>query len=503
MNYILTFDIGTTSVKTCLFDEGLEPVAESIEEYQLITRSNGIIELVPETYWDAVKRGAAHVLRQGAGIRQVSAICITTQGETLIPVDQSGRALRNAIVWLDSRAEEEARQISAFLPEDRFYQKTGISNVDSKTPLAKVMWVKAKEPQVYASAYKFLLLEDYIVLRLTGRFATEKTVMCTTGYFDIRNETLYEDALSISGIDRGKFPEILNSGQIIGSVKEDVARELGLAGHTVVVAGAMDQVAAAIGGGNLKKGIITETTGTTMALMTLTDENHFSQTGIDARINAYKHVYPNQYYIISFCMTAGVVLKWFKDEFCHELSERAKREGADVYDLLVNSALTCPPGADGLISIPYFEGMLQPEPLPNVKGIFFGASLHTRKPHFIRSILEGVGFMMRENLEYLGRAGIRVDEIRSFGGGAKSDAWQQIKADICRKSIRTMVRTESASFGVAMLASVALNWFNGLESAGSRNRFRNSFAPDASNFGVYDSQYQKYLKVFRRTKDCF
>jgi xylulokinase len=500
MRYILTFDIGTTAVKTCLFDEVLRCVSSANEEYQLLTGQGNTVELDPETYIDACRNGIRATAEKEGLLSQVAAVCITTQGETLIPIDEAGKPLSNAIVWLDTRAEEEAAFIKSLPFAADLFQKTGIPTMEATTPLAKLLWIKNHQPEIYEKTAKFLLLEDYIIYRATDIIVTEKVLMGTTGYYDIRNQCLYREALEQTGIDANKIPEIVDSGTVVGKLTKYLSLHTGLPEGIPVVAGAMDQVAAAIGGGNLREGVVTETTGTCMSIMTSADQRCF---GLGGNVCIYPHVLPDKYYIIPFCMTAGVVLKWFKDEFCTEETKQAKREGRSAYKGLDDLAATCPPGAGGLLLIPYLNGILQPESKPEMRGVFFGISLDTKKPQFIRAIFEGVGYMLRENLELIERMGIEVKEIRSFGGGSNSVLWQQIKSDITWRKISTMHQTECASLGAAILAAVAIGLYPDLDTAAKVNTIARSCIPDPAAAEVYNDLYARYLRVLEASKALY
>lgn len=501
MHYILTFDIGTTAVKTCLFDERLSLIRSSNDEYALlIGKDRNVIELDCETYWRAVIDGIRRVAPDASTRERISALSITTQGETLIPVDRAGHAMRRAIVWLDARADEEGAQLSSLPAAASVYSRTGVSAIDGMTPISKLLWLKHHEPEVYQKAYKFLLLGDYIVCRLTGEFAGEKTLLCTTAYYDIRHDCYLDELLEQAGLRRDAFPKPYDCGSVIANVSAAAAEETGLSTHTVVIAGAMDQVAAAVGGGNLRDGVVTETTGTTMSIMATADEHCFETAG---GVNIYRHVLPGKYFVMPFCITAGVVLKWFKDEFCAELIEQARQENRSVYDLMGDMASKCEVGAKGLTIVPYFNGILQPCAQPAMRGVFVGASLATQKPQFIRAIFEGVGCMLRENLDLLEAMGVSVQEIRSFGGGANSAIWSQIKADIVQKRILTMRQLECASLGVAAISAVAMGYFPGLELAVQTNDVDKCFQPNPEVADACDALYRRYLTVLETTRKLF
>ena len=498
--YLLTFDIGTTSVKTCVFNRKLENIASGTEEYSLHAKEGNIVELEAERYFEALVSGfdaiATDAVRQG-----VKGIVISSQGETLIPVDRRGVPLRNAIVWLDGRAEKEAEEIAALPLHREFYHRTGLPAADGLCPAAKVKWLMDNEPGVYRAAHKILLLEDYLLLRLCGRFVSERTIQCSTGYYDTRHDRWWDAMFAALHLDKGKMPELVECGEEVGTLTAEAAQRLGLPETVRIFAGAMDQIAAAVGGGNIEEGIVTETTGTALVIMATTDGDGFDHAD---GVIVYRHVLPGKFYYTPYCPTSGMVLKWFKDTCCTEETKAAAQEGRDVYDVLCEMALAIPPGADGLVALPYFTGMLQPENNPSMRGIFAGLTLGATKAHFIRAILEAVAYMLRENLEMIERrTHVDIREVRSFGGAAKSSIWRQIKADVCGKRLVTMRQTECASLGVAMLAACSMGWYPGLEEAAGAQETAALSMPGEKNREVYDAGYGAYKELYQATKEIY
>ena len=504
MGYILVFDIGTTAVKAFLFDEKLKLLASSGEEYSLQTPKAGWVELDPLIYWKAVKAQIPLVCGK-AGIlpASIDAITVTTQGETLIPVDRSGRALRNAIVWLDERASGQAARISKRFPPDVFYSRTGIPECNGYCPIAKLLWIKEEEPELYEKTHKFLLLEDYILMRFSADFVTEKALLCTTGYFDIIKDEYWEEMLDFTGIEIAKLPRPMECGVVLDApVISEIRTELNLSPEVLLVSSAMDQMTAAVGAGNLKPGIITETTGTGMCVAATSENPDFSNP---LRLTVYRHIYRNNYLIIPVSMTAGLVLKWFKDEFCADLTAEAAAKGDSVYALIDNIVSKVPASSNGLILIPYFTGVLQPDNNPSAKGVFFGVGLNTGRPEFLRSILEGIGFMLKENIELIEQVqGRKADEIRSLGGGARSRIWRKIKADINGIPIAGMSEHECTALGAAILAAVALGFYaDAAAAADASNRVAERIEPDAALVEQYKQGYRKYRAVYEQLKGLF
>ncbi|MCE5188076.1 MAG: hypothetical protein LLF75_02665 [Eubacteriales bacterium] len=504
MDCFLTFDIGTTSVKTCVFDRSLRLLGHANGEYRLLTERPGFVELEPETYWRAVLDGAKNAIKR-AGIEagDIVSISCTTQGETLIPIDAQGLALRNAIVWLDERAGEQAARLSARFPAERFYRETGLPELNGYTPVAKLLWIKEHEPEIYRNTDTFLLLEDYILFCLTGARVSEKALSTSTGWFQLSSDGYWAEMLAAAEIDPAKLPELLECGTIVpANVLPEVRSELGLCETVRVVTGAMDQTAGAIGAGNLAPGLITETTGTALCLVATLDNPDLNHP---SRVTVYRHYMPSRFLMITISMTAGMFLKWFKDNFCEPEAQQAEREHRSVYALFDEIVAQTEPGANGLIAYPYLNGSLQPHSNSSVRGVFFGAGLDSTKAHFLRAIFEGVACMLRENMELIEEVNhISIGEIRSLGGGSRSAVWQQIKADVSRKPIGALAESECASLGAAILAAVALGFYGSVEEAAeSANAITAWKQPDETLAPLYDRLYAKYGALYDRLEPLF
>lgn len=498
METILTFDVGTTAIKTCLFDKALSCLAIRTDEYTLSTE-NGTVELDCNVYWDTICHAVAKIKAEVPDAC-VQAICLTTQGETMIPVDREGNPLHRAVVWLDDRAKEEAEKISGMLPTKDMYKLTGVTDMNGFVPLAKLLWFKEAQPEIYEKAYKFLLLEDYIIQRLTDKFVTEKSLLTSTAYYDIRNDRYWTELLEQLGFDPDKLPEILDCGQFVDTLSENAQKDLGLDGNVKVFAGAMDQIAAAIGGGGMQEGVVTATVGTAMVL---TSAITSMEECTDESLIVYRGIQENQYAILPLCSTAGAVFKWFKDQCSALVVEKSKEIGADPYDLLCEEASKVAPGADGVIHLPYFAGSLQPMCLPNAKGVFFGLGLTTNHASMTRAVLESIGYMLRENLEMLGSFGIRPKRVHFFGGGAKNPIWNQIIADITGVELVLLEQSECGSLGAAMMGAVSMGWYDTVADAQTQNKVKSVVYPDKSLKETYAKAYERYQTLFKTLVPMF
>ena len=262
MEYIISLDLGTTAIKVAIIDTEGRLVSKSTQEYTLLTPDVLSVELEVETYWSAFKAGVSEVLlKTGIKSEQIKALGISAQGETLILTDGNGKPLRNAIVWMDNRAHKEADRLSADFPKEVSYKITGQVSIVPTWPASKILWLRENEPSVFRNTEKFLLIEDYFIHRLTGVFAAEGSLLTSTVYWDMNTRKWWKDMLKYLNVDEGQLPEIHESGDLIGSIRPDIARELGLSPETLVCAGALDQAAGAIGVGNIRPGVFSENTG--------------------------------------------------------------------------------------------------------------------------------------------------------------------------------------------------------------------------------------------------
>lgn len=492
MRKLITLDVGTTAVKVGLFNEKLEMLKVIIREYSLETPGAGLVELNPDVYWDNVVAGIRQILKEtDTKAEEVVSITATTQGETLIPLDENGAVLHNAVVWLDSRAQEEAEFVASKIEPLEFYAKTGVPEVNGYCPIAKLLWFKNKRPEVYQKAYKFLLLEDFLVYKLTGKCVTNPGLMCTTGYFDIQRNCIWDEILDSCGLDSKKIPEVLPCGVKVAAVSPGAAEELGLTGQTVVTTGAMDQVTGAVGSGNISEGMVSETTGTAMVIAASTANPKLDQL---STVNVYSHAVPGLYLNISMLQTAGVLLKWFRDELCKDLPKD------EAFNLMSDLAGNVPPLSRGLFLYPHYTGIQEPVSDDNARGVFFGLGLDTGRDCMIRALFEGVGYAMRENLEFMG---LEPDRLVSLGGGSKSDVWCQIKSDICSVPVDVPMVTEAASLGAAILGGVACGIFKDIQEPLGLLSMKKSYSPSAENHEIYEDGYRKYKMMYQTFAPLF
>ncbi len=488
MNLMLSLDLGTTSVKGGLFSDDGKILASELAEYKLLTPLPNEAELPAEVYWETTQKVIRSVIQKAdVNPKQIAGLCVSSQGETMVPVDAEGKPLRNAIVWIDNRAEKQAEKLKQEL-ESESYEVTGIPEIVATWPGCKILWIKENEPEVFSRAKKFLLLHDYILYKLTGKYVTNGSISCTTLYFDIRSQCWWQKALDAIGINPSLLPEIHPAGEVIGHIQPKAAAQLGLTTNVSVIGGGMDQSVGAIGAGTISSGTASETTGSALCIQVVVNGITHNKT----RMPIYVHSVPNKYLCVPVCPTAGMAYKWFKDVFAETEKNLGEKEGRSVYDILNDLAAAVPAGSDGLIMLPHLMGAFSPESNPDAKGSFTGFTIHHTKGHFVRAILESVAFMLKQNLDVLTENGSRFNEIRVTGGGAKSQLWNQIKADVCQLPVVQLENEETGLLGDAILTARALGSFASIEEGCEKMiRIKKIIYP-GENVLIYEKAYNHY-----------
>ncbi len=500
MELLLGIDAGSTSIKAGLFSPDGKCLALSRKEYQLSTPQASRAELDPEIYWQACVATTKSVLHQANVDSQgVVALSVSSQGETLIVLDSTGRGIYPAIVWLDNRATLEANALAKKFSRD-VYRVTGIPEIIPTWTACKILWLKLNEPKIFAHAEKFLLVQDYLIYRLTGEYVTNSSIACTTLYFDIINNRWWQPILDEIGIGINDLPNLVPPGTVAGHLSEDASRQIGLPQTTKVIAGGMDQSVGAIGAGNIQPGIVSETTGAA-----LTIQATILSPGMDKNqiVPVYSHSVPGRYLFVPVCPTAGMAYKWFRDTFATPEIAQAAKEDIDSYDLLNLLAADAPPGCDGLVMLPHLMGAFSPHPNPEARGSFTGFTLSHNRSHFARAILEGVAFLLKLNLDFVQQAGVEVKEIRSTGGGARSPLWNQIKANVNNLPVITLHNEETALLGNAILAGVASGIFQTIdEGCASMVVVKEKIMPN-DQAEAYIKPYQMYCDLDRVLDDYY
>ncbi|MFC2144751.1 FGGY-family carbohydrate kinase [Actinomycetota bacterium] len=500
-NYLIAIDLGTSTLKVAIFNIEGKLVESKSVEHPLSYPGKDLVENDLEKYWEAIAELINKTLRDlDDDPSNILAVSLSSQAETIVPVDKDIKPLRPAIVWLDGRSAKEAEEIASVFDEDKLFKITGLPSSDPMWPSSKIKWIQNNEPQIFKVTHKFLLLEDYISYRLTGRIFGEATVYNSSYYYDINKLEYYKPMLDYLNITEDKLPEIVYTGKVMGNISPIASTETGLSTSTKFVAGSMDQVAGAIGAGNIQEGMTTETTGTAFAMIVTINKPLIDK---ESRLPCQLHVVQGKYCLMPFSMTGGMVFKWFKDNF-FDSGDSNRSSDNEIYNLMTSEASRVPPGSDGLIMLPHITGAFFPENNPKAKGVFFGISMNHGRGHFTRAILESIAFMLRRDLEILSNNNIKINSIISMGGGAKSDTWNQIKADTTGLEIIIPENTEAALLGAAIIAGVGIGIYKNYDQAVKDIvKIKHSYKPNPDNKKIYGASYKKYNDLYSKVKGLF
>ena len=502
MSYLLGIDAGTTAMKTVLYDKCGSLLAEGNSEYDLLTPRDGIVETDPEIYWTSLQTALRQMFSQlEEQYRDVTALAISSQGESFITIDSDGIPLRNTIVWLDTRSQEEAGIISSKFGDKKIYHTTGSPSVDPTWASTKLLWMRRNEPELFCRIYKILFIEDYLIYRLTGNFAANGSLYCSSLLYDINQNSWWKEMLEFLGIEEKQLPAIYPSGVKVGTVKHDVATSLGFSNQPLVVSGGMDQACGCVGTGNIASGVITENTGSSLNISVTTDKPVFDP---EQRVPCQTHAINGKFIYLPWCTTAGMVLKWFKDNFCEVQITEAASEGTSVYKMLTESTRAIQPGSGGVVILPHLSGAMSPEMDPAARCVIYGLSLASKREHIVKAILESVAYMSRSNIAIIEEAGIDVHEIILSGGASKSHEWNQIKADVLGKKAKTIQNSESCCLGAAILAGIGSGIFETAEQACKMIiKYDHYYTPSEKNHNIYDKYYNIYRKLYSSLKPVF
>jgi D-xylulose kinase len=498
--YLIGLDAGTTAIKGVLIDDRGAVLASAGKEYNLQYPAAGHCEVDPEVYWN----GTCQVIKAlleicGRGSKEIEGLAFSSQGETLICVDKNGKPLRNAIVWLDNRSVDEAEQIRREFGEEKVLQLCGQPEIVPTWTASRITWLREHEPPVFQRVDKFQLVEDHLVSRLTGKYFTNACMSSSTLYLDIHRQRWWKDMLDYLGIGEERLPGILEPGQVVGELTDEAVRQTGLDKSVRVISGAYDHAAGAVGAGNIYPGMVTETTGTSMAMVVTLEKPVLNKT---LNLPCHCHAVPGKYYLLPYGQTAGMLLRWFRDTFCQEEILKAEAGNMDPYELMTRQAIDIPPGSEGLVILPHLMGAGSPEFDARVKGTFAGITPGMRKGHFIRAMMESVACMVRRNLEAMKESGISVKQIRALGGGSVSNLWNQIKADMTGIPYQTVQTPEAACTGAAILAGAGSGVFRDISDGCNRLvSLRQAFLPDRGHHDTYTQVFRDYVKLYDHLKN--
>ncbi len=501
MAYLLGIDLGTSGLKTVLFDENGAEIASASAEYPLYVPAGGMAEQDAEDWWraacDTVRETVA---RAGIAPESIAGVGLSGQMHGVVPLGADAKPLRRAIIWCDQRSGAQCEEMTALVGRDRLVAITANPAITGFSA-SKILWLRENEPETFEKIRHILLPKDYLRLRLTGEFATEVSDASGTQLLDVPHRCWSGELLAALELPREWFPDVYESPVISGRVSREAAALTGLAPGTPVAGGAGDQAAGAVGLGIVRPGLMSSTIGSSGVVFA-----HTGSPRIDARgrVHTFCHAVPGAWHVMGVTQAAGLSLRWFRDEFCAAERETAAALGCDPYILMDDEAARIAPGAEGVFYLPYMNGERTPHLDPDARAVFFGMNASHTRAHLLRAVMEGVVYSLRDSYEILGELGLSVDTVRVAGGGAKSGLWRQMQADMFGVPAARMNVAEAPALGAAVLAGVGAGIYASVPEACDHVVLpRDRVMPDPDAAAVYARHYPLYRALYEALREPY
>jgi xylulokinase len=424
-----------------------------------------------------------------------------SQLDGVVAVDRRGRPLRPALIWMDRRAEEQARKLAELIEPREFYRACG-ANLDSSHGVFKILWIRDEEPERFAETARFHLPGSFVLERVSGVQAVDYSNASSFALLDPRERAWSSSLLELCDLDEGVLPSVGAATDAVGTVTREFAEATGLPPETVVAVGCGDEMAATLGAGVYEPGEVCDVVGTAEPVCAASDRPREDETML---VECHPHADPEAWLLENPGFVSGGNLRWFRDHLAPlELAAEADG-GKDAYDALVALAAAVPAGAEGLVFLPCMQGAMAPEWNGAARGVFHGLTLAHTRAHLFRAVLEGSAYALRDILEAMRTAALEVRRLTIVGGGAKGRLWRQIKADVTGLPVRVPENVETTATGAAMLAAVGAGLHADVgEAATAFVRYEpGEVWPDPEASGVYGEAYGLYRDVYYALRPVF
>lgn len=502
--YLLGVDVGTSSIKVAIINENGKLLGISNSSYQLIHEKAGYAQIDTESMWSAYIK-CLRLLFQGKEVeaKNVVGIGISSLCPGLAAMGADGEILVDPIIYCDSRSVEEAEIMKAAMPEEERFGVTANNVMAGAISGTSMLWIKRNMPNVYDKTKYFGHVNTLMAQRMTGEFAIDYSNASYTGLFETVkgiHGTWSPKLCEAMGIAIEKLPPLMTSSNKVGEVIHPDLLELGIIKGTTVVIGGGDTACATLAAGVVKAGDVCESVGTTNVLTTCVDQPKFDKSFINRC-----HVVDGTWIYQGALSHTGASYQWFRDNFYSEVMEKAK-DSSEAFGFMNKEAEQSPPGSGGVVFLPYMQGERSPIWDSYARGVFFGMTLETTRKDFNRAIMEGCGYGLRQLSEIAEQiTGIHITKFASIGGGAKSEIWAQIKADITGKDIEILDMNDMAPVGAALLAGVGSGIYPDVVSASEKveKKVFKVIKSSNENQKVYDRGYQIYTNLYPQIKELY
>ena len=477
-------DIGSSGCKCVAFTEHGKKLSMKYEEYKT---APGALNLPPELLIKSVFSVISGCVAGVESKNEIKAITVSSFGESFVPISKTGKPLTDIIMYFADKARAELDSIVDAVGAEEIMSTTRVMP-DTMYALPKMMWT---EKNVSEPVWKYLSIAYYAIYVLTGETVTDYTLATRTLLFDLERLKWSDKLLNISGIKKEQMPQVIPSGTVVGKILSEIANDLSIPPDVKVVAGAQDQVVNALGAGVLNEGECVDGMGTVECITPMfkkIPELEFTKR------NYVCVPYLTGYVTYAFIFSGGSLIKWFRDNLAGELRIKAEQSGCSVYDLLNEG---CPQNPTGMYILPHFQGAGgTPDMVKNARGLMYGLTMDTDLFDIYRAVLEGITYEMAYNLEVLNTFNISPSRIFASGGGAQSNAWLQVKADIFNREIIPVAEEECGALGSVMLAATALGYCKNEEEAAELFvKYKPSVCPNLHHISAYREMYEKYKRL--------
>ncbi|AZN42899.1 gluconokinase [Paenibacillus albus] len=488
MSYMMGVDIGTTSTKAVLFEENGTVVTSAHVEYPLYTPTPEIAEQNPEEIFAAVLSTIKQVM-QGIDAGQVLFVSFSSAMHSVIPVDGDGKPLMNCITWADNRSAAWAKRLKEEMGGHAIYLRTG-TPIHPMSPITKLLWLRHEKQDVFAHAARFISIKEYIFAKLFGAYIVDHSIASGTGMFNLEQMNWDDEALRITGVTADKLSAIVPTTHVQQGLIGVYAAAMGLKAETRFVVGASDGPLSNLGVGAVDPGVVAVTIGTSGAIRTIVDK---PVTDPNGRYFCYA-LTENKWVIGGAVNNGGIIFRWLRDELAAAEVETAKRLGIDPYDMLTRIIEGVRPGSDGLIFHPYLTGERAPLWNPDARGSFFGLTLHHRKEHMMRAVLEGINYNLYSVLAALEESIGKPVRIHATGGFARSALWRQMMADVLDQDLIIPESFESSCLGAVVLGLMAIERADSLSIVTQMTGSNYAHTPNKEAA----AQYRELLPIYLR-----
>ncbi len=498
--YILAHDLGTSGNKATLYGVDGTLHAGVVCSYPTAYPQDTYVEQNPNDWWRAVCDSTKQLM-QKANVSPKDILCVSFSGIMMgcLPVDKAGNALRPMLIWADTRASKQEREMIARVGMERGYRITG-HRLSASYAAAKLLWVRDNEPEVYSETYKMLHAKDFIVHKLTGKFATDYSDASSTNLLDIESKQWSREILEALDIPEAILPELHASSDVIGGVTKEAAEATGLLAGTPVVIGGGDGSCACVGAGVVSPGTAYNVLGSSSWISLVSEKPLFDP---QMRTFNWVHLDENLYTPCGTMQAAGYSYSWFRDALGAEEKRLAADAGVSAYELLNALADCSQPGANGVVYLPYLLGERSPRWDHSARGAFVGMGVSTTKGDLTRAVLEGVGYNLRIILDIL-KTQYPMEKLTMIGGGAKGMTWLRILSDIWQTTLQLPVyREEATSLGAAVAGGIGVGLYKDYSVMHTLNPIQTTIAPDPTNKQIYDATFDLFNETYEALKPVY